>query len=390
MNKIIFHIDLDAFFASCEEANNPKLRNKPIIVSGRNKRSVVSAANYLARKFGVKAAMPIWQAQRLCPQATICCGNYQLYEDMSRMFFDYIKKHFTNLCEEMSIDECWLDVTKVVKRYGNDPIRLAKKIQADVWKAMHLSVSIGISWNKFLAKMATDLHKPRGITAILSQKDLEKYIWPLDINEMFFVGPASAKKLKAIGINTIGDLAKYDDIKRLEFELGSYWFDVKENSLGHGSDFVDISKNDPKSLSVSHTLLDPTNDPIELETTFKYIAEELANKLASYEMAGSVVTVIYKYDIYRQYTKNETQHKLIHRYEDLYNIATRMFSQIYEGTRPIRLIGIGIGKLQKIQNLETIDEVVLPKRKTKLNKIVDDVNKKLGIDLVFIAKDKLK
>ncbi len=390
MAKLIFHLDLDAFFASCEEAVNPKLRNKPIIVSGRNKRSVVSAANYLARKFGVKAAMPVWQARRLCPQATICAGNYKLYEDMSNLFFDYIKKHFTNICEEMSIDECWIDVTNVVKHYNNDPIKLAKKIQQDIYRNLKLSVSIGISWNKFLAKMATDLHKPRGITSILTQSDLEKKIWPLPIEEMFFVGPASAKKLKSININTIGDLAKYDDLKHLEWLLGSYWYDVRENALGNGSDYVDTSKNDPKSLSVSHTLLDSTNDPIEIETTFKYIAEELADKLAYYNMAGSVVTVIYKYDIHHQYTKNETQRKLIYRYEDLYSIATRMFSQVYDSSRLIRLIGIGIGKLQKIEDVKAIDTKLVKKRKSKVDKIAEQVNKKLGIDLVFVAKDKLK
>lgn len=390
MAELIFHLDLDAFFASCEEAINPKLRNKPIIVSGRNKRSVVSAANYKARKFGVKAAMPVWYARKLCPQATICAGNYQLYDHMSSLFFDYIKKHFTNVCEEMSIDECWIDATNIVKHYGNDPIKLAKKIQNDVYKNLKLSVSIGISWNKFLAKMATDLHKPRGITAILTQKDLKKIIWPLPIEEMFFVGPASAKKMKSIGINTIGDLAKYDDLKHLEWLLGSYWYDVRENALGNGSDFVDVTKNDPKSLSVSHTLLDSTNDPIEIETTFKYIAEELADKLANYNLAGAVVTVIYKYDIHRQYTKNETQKRLIWRYEDLYNIATRMFSQVYDSSRLIRLIGIGIGKLVKIDEVNGFDQKLPKKRKTKLDKIVDDVNKKLGVDLVFVAKDKLK
>ncbi len=388
MNKLIFHLDLDAFFASCEEAVNPKLRNKPIIVSGRNKRSVVSTANYKARKFGVKAAMPVWYAHQLCPQATIVNGHYQLYEQKSREFFDFIKKHFSNICQEMSIDECWIDVTQTVKRYGS-PIKLARKIQNDVYKYLKLPVSIGISWNKFLAKMATDLHKPRGITSILNQNDLKKLIWPLPIEEMFFVGPANAKKMKSIGINTIGDLAKYDDIKHLEWLLGSYWYDIKENALGNGSDFVDVSQNDPKSLSVSHTLLDPSTDPIEIETTFKYIAEELADKVASYEMAGSVVSVIYKYDIYKQYTKSESQNKLIYRFEDLYNIATRLFSQIYNGNKPIRLVGIGLAKLQKIDKSSNKDKII-NKRKTKLEKIVEEVNQKLGVDIVTLAKNKLK
>jgi len=389
MNKVIFHIDLDAFFAGCEEAMNPKLVGKPIVVCGRNSRSVVGCANYAARKLGVKAAMPYFKAVKLAPQAVFIPGHYELYEEMSYKFFNYIKRHYTNKCEEMSIDECWIDVTDLLPHYKNDPIALARRLQEDVWQKLRLSVSIGISWNKFIAKMSTDLNKPRGITCVLTQNDLEKLIWPLKIEDMFFVGPPTAKKLRSIGINTIGDLANYNDLKRLEATLDRTWWETYQNALGNGNDFVDTSKNDPKSLSVSHTLLESTNDWKEIETAFQYMSKELANKLKMYEMAGCVVGIIYKYEYYQHFTRNEKQSRLIYKWEDLWNIAIKLFEQIYDSERPIRLVGVSISKLQKIVDPDTIDKQLVPKRKNKLDKIAEEVNKKLGQDLVFIAKDKL-
>jgi len=389
MRKVIFHIDLDAFFASCEEATNPSLIGKPIVVCGRNSRSVVGCANYAARKLGVKAAMPYFKAIKLAPKAVFIPGHYELYEEMSYKFFNYIKRHFTNKCEEMSIDECWIDVTDILPRFKNDPIKLAQHIQNDVKQKLKLSLSIGISWNKFISKMATDLNKPFGITSVLTQDDLKKLIWPLKIEDMFFVGPPTAKRLKSIGINTIGDLANYNDLKRLEASLDRTWWETYQNALGNGNDFIDTSKNDPKSLSVSHTLLESTSDWNEISTAFEYMAKELASKLEMYDMAASCVGIIYKYQYYEHFTKNERQSKLIYKWEDLWNIATRLFEHIYDPDKPIRLVGISTSKLVKINDPNTIDQLLFPKRKTKLDKIVEQVNKKLGKDVLFIAKDKL-
>ncbi|MCQ3908201.1 MAG: hypothetical protein MJ200_01200 [Mycoplasmoidaceae bacterium] len=176
MKRTIFHIDLDAFFCSCEEVMNPKLKGKVFVVSGRNKRSVISCASYPARKLGIKAAQPIYMGLEKHPGLTVVPGHYELYDKMSMQFFSYIKKHYSNVCEEMSIDECFLDVTKTLKHFNNDPILLAKLLQKSVNKTLGLSVSIGISYNKFLAKMATDLNKPHGITTVLTEQEIKQKI----------------------------------------------------------------------------------------------------------------------------------------------------------------------------------------------------------------------
>lgn len=387
MRKTIFHIDLDAFFCSCEEVVNPKLRGKAFVVSGRNKRSVVSCASYPARKFGISAAKPIYMELRKHPGLTVVPGHYELYDKMSMEFFSYIKKHYSNICEEMSIDECFLDVTQALKHYKNDPVLLAKHLQASVAKTLGLSVSIGISHNKFLAKMATDLNKPKGITTVLTKTELKQKIWPLAIEQMFFVGPPTAKRLKSIGINTIGDLANFDDIKLLEATLDRNWYTTWQNALGNGDDFVDTAKNDPKSQSVSHTLLDPTNDLVEIETTIKYIAQELQTKLESYKMAGSCVGVIYKINKVNR-VKNESLNKNIYKWEDLANYALKLLGMVWDGNSMIQLLGINLSKLVKVDSVESIEQQLVPKKQNKLQKIVQDVNKKLGKDLVFIAKDK--
>lgn len=387
MRKTIFHIDLDAFFCSCEEIVNPKLRGKIFVVSGRNKRSVVSCASYPARKLGIKAAKPIYMELNKYPKLIVVPGHYELYDKMSMQFFDYIKKHYSNICEEMSIDECFLDVSNSLKHFCNDPVLLAKNLQDNVKKTLGLSVSIGISYNKFLAKMATDLNKPHGITTVLTPDELKQKIWPLTIEEMFFVGPPTAKRLRSIGINTIGDLANFDDIKLLEATLDRNWFITYQNALGHGNDFVDTSKNDPKSQSVSHTLLDPTNDPVEIETTLQYIAQELQHKLEAYKMMGNCVSIIYKINRVNR-IKNMTLNRYIYRWEDLANYAIKLLGTVWDGSSMIQLLGINISKLKKTDGNESLEQQLLPKKVNKLQKIAQDVNKKLGKDLVFIANDK--
>ncbi|XQP55214.1 MAG: Y-family DNA polymerase [Mycoplasmoidaceae bacterium] len=387
MKKTIFHIDLDAFFCSCEEVMNPKLRGKIFVVSGRNKRSVISCASYPARKLGIKAAQPIYMGLEKYPGLTVVPGHYELYDKMSMEFFAYIKKHYSNICEEMSIDECFLDVTRSLKHFNNDPVLLAKHLQANVRKTLGLSVSIGISNNKFLAKMATDLNKPKGITTVLTEQELKEKIWPLPIEEMFFVGPPTAKRLKSIGIKTIGDLANFDDVKLLKANLDKNWYTTWQNALGHGDDFVDTSKNDPKSQSVSHTLLDPTNDSVEIETTLKYIAQELQTKLEAYKMVGSCIGIIYKINKVNR-VKNQTLNRNIYKWEDLAYYALKLLGMVWDGSSMIQLLGINLSKLVKADADESLEIQLMPKRKNKLNKIVEDINKKLGKDLVFIAKDK--
>jgi DNA polymerase-4 len=180
--KFILHIDMNAFFASIEELQNPKIANKPIAVAGHTKRSVVSSANYIARQKGVRAAMPIFQALSICQDLIVVYPHFNLYQLYSEKFCRLIEEKFTNKIEQFSIDECYVDITELAKT-RQQCINIAKQIQLSIYKHIKLKCSIGISNNKFLAKMASDFQKPMGLSTCFPEEIKDK-LWPLDISEM--------------------------------------------------------------------------------------------------------------------------------------------------------------------------------------------------------------
>lgn len=347
-NKIIFHLDLDAFFAAVEEIKKPSYKNKPLIIGGRTRNSVVSTCNYVARKYGIKSAMPIFQAKILCPQAIILNGDYALYKSYSKKIFTFIKEKFTNVCEQHSIDECFLDVSNIVKKY-KDVLTLAKTIQKAIFNNFKLTVSIGISYNKFLAKMATDLNKPSGIT-LVSKNNFKDKIWPLSIEKMYFIGKSTAKILQKIGIKTIKDLAQFNNLKLLEYKLGSHWYFIHQNANGMGSDFVNFQINNPKSLSVSYTLLNKTNDLNELENWLKILCLELSEKLKSHQMYCLNVIFKFKYSIDKFYSKNIKLSEPIDSYEEIYKNASILLNNIFNYQKSFRLLGVGASDLIKVNS----------------------------------------
>lgn len=387
MKKVIFHIDLDAFFATCEEIINPKLRNKAFVVSGRNKRSVISCASYPARKYGIKAGFPVYLEIKKKPDLIIVPGHYELYDEFSSKFFDFIKTNYSNICEEMSIDECFIDVTKELKHYKNNRHLLARHMQKNIKDKLGLSCSIGISYNKFLAKMATDLNKPFGITEIMAKNDIQNKIWPLGIEQMFMIGNSTASKLKTIGINTIKDLATCHNNKKINNILLPNSIDeIIDLANGEGSDFVDPSKNEPKSQSISHSLLDETNDIFEIENLFKNIAKELAIKLNSYNMVCNTIGVIYKIN-HKTFILSHKLNKPIYSYEDIYEQALKLFTNNYDPNKKIKLLGINALKLINTKQ-PSLGNMTIKHKINKLENIVKFVNKKIGKNLVHVAHDK--
>ena len=379
-NKIIFHLDLDAFFAAVEEIKKPSYKNKPLIIGGRTRNSVVSTCNYLARKYGIKSAMPIFQAKILCPQAIILPGDYALYNSYSKKIFNFIKKKFTNICEQYSIDECFLDVTNVIKKYKNI-LTLAQTIQKAIFNNFKLSVSIGISCNKFLAKMATDLNKPNGITMITKENFKDK-IWPLPIEKMYFIGKATAKILQKIGIKTIKDLAHFNNLKLLEHKLGSHWYFIHQNANGIGDDFINLQLNNPKSLSVSYTLLNKTNDLNELENWLKILCLELAEKLKSHQMYCLNVILKFKYSIDKFYSKNIKLNEPISNYEDIYKNTSILLNKIFNHQKFFRLLGVGASDLIKIDNFcQQLTIFSQLSKKIKNDNLLENIANEINIKL---------
>ncbi len=245
MAKVIMHIDLNAFFATAETIKNPSLEGLPLVVAGTSRRGIVSTASYEARKYGIHSAMPTYQARQLCSNLIILPGDYEYYQKLSNEFFEYIKT-YSSIIEPASIDEGYVDISEQIAKV-NDPMKYLKDIQNGLYEKTKLKCSIGIGPTKFLAKMASDIKKPMGIT-IIRRKDIQKILWPLPIKDMFGIGKKTYPRLEALGIYKIGDLATSESLEA-----------KKENKIGYTITCV-IKDTSFKNFSRSTTLNDATNE----------------------------------------------------------------------------------------------------------------------------------
>ena len=271
---------------------------------------------------------------------------------------------------------------------------LAKTIQKAIFNNFKLTISIGISYNKFLAKMATDLNKPNGIT-LISKNNFKDKIWPLSIGKMYFIGKATANILQKIGINTIKDLAQFNNLKLLEHKLGSHWYFIYQNANGIGSDFVNFQLNNPKSLSVSYTLLNKTNDLNELENWLKILCLELAEKLKSHQMFCLNVNLKFKYSIDRFYSKNIKLTEPTGSYEEIYQKASTLLNNIFNYQKHFRLLGVGASDLIRIDNIYqqlTIfsQPIKVLKKDSLIQNIIGKINDKFGKNVIDIATKLIK
>lgn len=286
MAKVILHIDLNAFFVRCEELEDPSLIGKPVIIGHSGRGGVVSTCSYKAREFGVRSGMPTFQALKLCPNAIIIPGHYSLYSKKSHEFINFVKKHST-LIEQASIDECYVDMTKTLSNIKN-PLEYIKNMQDTLFKETGLMCSIGVAPTKFLAKMGSDYKKPMGIT-IIHRKDIARILYPLPIESFFGIGKKTAPKLRKMGINTIGDLAKLinEDDPEIKKEFGRFYYGIKDWINGYGSDEVETEPWDPKSIGNSTTFKFDTNNFEEIKEYVRELSKEVSERAKE---ANKVVT----------------------------------------------------------------------------------------------------
>ncbi|NUN04071.1 MAG: DNA polymerase IV, partial [Bryobacteraceae bacterium] len=278
--KLIFHLDMDAFFVSVEELFNPSLKGKPVVVGGqRGQRGVVSAASYAARRFGVHSAMPLRTAGRLCPQAIFVDGHPHRYREYSHKVYEVLQS-FTPLVEMASIDEAYLDLTGAGRLHG-PPLRAAHELHNRIHRATNLNCSIGAATSRLVAKVASDQAKPNGVLWILPGQEA-KFLAPLEIRKIPGVGKVTEKNLHAIGVTRVGDLAGLEEtfLERRFGKLGlalagkargldaGGWFD---GEIGDASD--------PKSISHEHTFSEDTAEAIVLEAMLARLSEMVGRRL---------------------------------------------------------------------------------------------------------------
>lgn len=340
MSKIIMHIDLNCFFARAQVIKEPELEGKPLIIAGTTRRGIVSTASYEARKFGINSAMPTYMALRLCPNVIIRNCDFNLYHELSQKFFSYIKK-YTDIIEIASIDECYADMTEVMKDC-KDPVAFLKNLQDNLFHETKLMCSIGLAPTKFLAKMASDIKKPMGIT-IIRRKDIKNILWPLPIKDMFGIGKKTYPKLEKIGIKTIGDFAldQQEETKKI---LGKFYYVLKDWAYGKGSDEVIVEANDPKSIGNSSTFLFDTDDYEEIRSMIYQESLDVSKRAEKENKIGYTITIVIKDSDFKTTSKSETIQVPTNSVEDIYNTALKLYDN-YFVNKMIRLVGVTLSNL---------------------------------------------
>ncbi|MDD4000300.1 MAG: DNA polymerase IV [Bacilli bacterium] len=379
--KIIFHIDMNCFFASCEIAENKELIGKPVAVAHLDplRRGIILSPNYEARKFGIKTTMLVREALLLCHDLIIVEPKMHLYSEYSKRFFNYLTS-ITPLLEAGSIDEGYLDVTEVSK--NEHPLTLAKRIQDYILEHLCLPCSIGIGPNKFLAKMASDLKKPLGIT-VLRRREIDKYLWPLPIGNMYGIGKKTAPKLQALGIMTIGDLANFQNLELLKEVVG----EVSSESLikranGYGSTKIIVEEADNLSVSNSHTFDNPVFDESLIKQTLKVIANTVSNRLSKAGKIALTIGLILKYPDMRQIHRSRSLEIASRDAVEIYQIVEDLFEELINTGDQIRLVGIFANRLldekEEIKQFSIFDDLTEIEKEQNILKLLKSVKRNFG------------
>jgi len=380
--KVIFHIDLNAFFASCEIAEDPSLKKIPIGIGGSSDRGVLTTANYVARKFGVSSGMSNVEAKRLCPELLILPVNFDLYNKYSNIFFDLLHE-YTDIIEKGSIDEGYLDMTDECEEVH--PLDIAKEIQDRLLNEHKLPVSIGVAPNMFLAKMASDIKKPLGIT-VLRKRDLEDKLWPLPIEDMFGIGKKTHPNLKLIGINTIGDLVNYKDERKLKILLGNRTEYFLNLAKGNDKKIVTPHRHaDMKSIGTSSTYLSDIYEYQVALTNISKLCQKVTNRLIKDESVAKTISIQVRYNDFSQINRSYTTDFYTDNFYEIYNIVERLFDE-NQSDLPIRLLGVSLSNMIPSENnVKQINIFDVSKDATKeetVLRLINNINDTYGNRLI--------
>jgi len=374
--KAIIHLDMDAFYPAVEVLDNPSLKGKPVIVGGSRERGVVSSASYEARKFGIHSAQPMATAMRLCPHGIFLPVRMGRYKEVSNQIFE-IFHQLTPLVEPLSIDEAFLDVTGSLKLFGG-PKEIAKKIKKAVLEETSLTVSAGVAPSKFLAKIASDLHKPDGLT-IVSEDQVKAFLNPLPIGKLWGVGKTTQKALAHLGIKTIGDLSRLP-LEVLERRFGKHGIHL--HRLSRGIDDREVEPlRDVKSIGREETFSEDLLDMATIKRGLLSLATRVSRRMRRKGLAGKRVTLKVKYHDFVQITRSETLTKAIDDGREIFQNCCRLLEKTEAGKRPLRLLGIALSHLSDQASpiqLSLFETGPGPARSKKLNLALDKIHEKFG------------
>ncbi|ALC90024.1 DNA polymerase IV [Bacillus sp. FJAT-18017] len=386
--RVILHVDMNSFYASVEMAHDPSLKGKPLAIAGNpeERRGIIVTCSYEARKMGIKTTMPLWEAKKICPQLIVMRPNFDRYRTASTAMFEILAQ-FTELVEPVSIDEGYLDITG--SHELGSPLEIAHSIQKRIMAQLDLPCSIGVAPNKFLAKTASDMKKPLGIT-VLRKRDIPAVLWPRPVGDMHGIGAKTAEKLNGIGIQTIGDLAGGNDIQ-LKMLLGINGTRLKDRANGIDARPVDPdSVSDFKSIGNSTTLPRDMTNQHELFKVFEGLADKVATRLKRKKVVANSLAITIRYKDRKTINRGRKLRNPVSSKEDILQLAKQLFMSNWNGN-PVRLLGITGSDLADIDGIVTqLDLFSYEKeaRKEPLFKTLSELKDKYGKNIITNAGSK--
>ncbi|MFP4370449.1 MAG: DNA polymerase IV [Candidatus Kapaibacterium sp.] len=366
IHKII-HVDMDAFFAACEQRDFPQYKGKPIAVGGSRKRGVVAAASYEARRYGVHSAMPSALAIRKCPHLIFVNGRFDVYKEASNQIME-IFHYFTDLVEPMSLDEAYLDVTEN-KMNNPSATLIAKEIKKLIRQKTKLTASAGVSMNKFLAKVASDYDKPDGLF-VIRPDEADRFIDQLPIGKIPGIGKATEAKMNELGIKTGADLKSVDKyILRKKFgKTGEYFFDLVRNNY-----FSSVSpERIRKSIGAERTFMEDIDDIDEMRENLRHIADKISGRMKAKDTMGKTITLKIKYFDFDQHTRSKTVGHLLNSREEIFQLASELLTIPIKPLKPVRLLGIQLSNLDTEPQNRISEQLTLDFYGSKAQEDIED------------------
>ncbi|MGL6124920.1 MAG: Y-family DNA polymerase [Metamycoplasmataceae bacterium] len=385
-NRVILHIDVDSFFVSCEVALRPELANREVAITFDTPRAIVTSLSYAAKNKGAKVPWKLSLVKDYCNDLVVIEPNMNLYQNYSKKIYQFLVKNYHKEIEIVSIDEWYIDATNIWKKYGS--IRnLALDIQKKILSKLSIPISIGISYNKFLAKMATAINKPMGITFI-THKNYQEIIWPMAITNYYGIGKSRSPELIKLGILTIGDLAKCDyNDKRIKKIFLNQTQKLIDNANGIGENTLNVERNILKSIANERMFKNGFSDNRkEIYNNLYNLCEIVSKRLVDRNLCGSNISIMIKLDNNRK-SKSMQINKFIYSSNDIYLYASKLMDSLWNNEI---LIGVGVS-ISKIQNLyqNAMNQSLFEQDKelNKIETIIENVNSKMKKKVLISGKE---
>ena len=395
MQKVIFHIDVNSAFLSWTAAYRVRvlgetldLREIPSAVAGEkaNRHGIILAKSLPAKKCGVKTGEPIFQAQKKCPELVLVPPDYGLYVQASRCLIALLKD-FAPVVEQYSIDEAWADMTGTEGLYGS-PVAAAELLRQKIYDELGFTVNIGVSSNKLLAKMAGDFEKPNKVHTLFPW-EMEKKLWPLPVRELFMLGPATERKLRLMGIRTIGELAR-TDVQILRQRFGKVGESLWNSANGRYQENLRVVAEPNKGFGNSTTLPSDVTDAAQAYRVLLSLCETVGMRMRQDKKATRCLSVSLRSKEFQTFSHQKTLPTATDSTEELFRVACQIFDEAWDGVTPLRQLGVQATRLeergQRQYSLFDIADAVDYEKKAKLDDLIDDLREKHGEGIIRRAR----